>query len=79
MSDNDAKAIPIDEEQLRDLAVADLLNVEGPVVFRESNSVYLRLHIRRGHGRDEYPVLGADLDDLAQIAEKMRRALENEA
>ena len=52
--DDEPRAIPTDEEQLRRLAVADLLGVQGPVVFRESTA-YFRLHLRRGHDDDTYP------------------------
>ena len=38
--DDEPRAIPTDEEQLRRLAVADLLGVQGPVVFRESTATF---------------------------------------
>ena len=68
-----------DEDALRALAVADLLDVQGPVLFQgqgSSRSAYFQLHLRRGHDRDEYPVFGADADDLAALLRGMLSRLE---
>ena len=72
------KAIPTDEASLRAQAVAELLSVQGPIVFQageDSSVAYLRLQLRRGFDKYGHPILAADLDDLRVIARQILEAL----
>ena len=57
---------------------ADLLDwelVETPELKHE-NAVGLRLHLRRGHDNDGYPLLAVDRDGLADMAQEILKALD---